>query len=107
VNRLTTALACLLLSVPAFASTPVDINKADAVTISESLDGIGMAKAQAIVTWRDQHGPFKTVQDLAEVKGVGMSLVERNREAIQLGETAAKAKPAGGKAARKSAEASP
>jgi len=106
VNRLTTALACLLFSVPVFASTPVDINKADAAAISESLDGIGLAKAQAIVTWRDQHGPFKTIDDLAEVKGVGMSIVERNRQAILLGDSASKPKTASAKAARKSNEAS-
>jgi competence protein ComEA len=70
-------------ALPAFAATPVNVNKADAATIAKSLDGIGQSKAQAIVAWRSAHGPFKRVEDLAQVKGIGKGTLERNRDAIR------------------------
>ena len=72
----------LALALPAMAATPVNINKADAAAIAQALDGIGQSKAEAIVAYRDQHGPFKTVEELAEVKGIGAATIERNRDAI-------------------------
>jgi len=76
----------LALALPAstFAATPVNVNTADAVTLAKSLDGIGPTKAQAIVAWRDVHGPFKSVDDLAQVKGFGPATLERNRAAVLL-----------------------
>lgn len=71
------------LALPAFAATPVNVNTADAKTIAKSLDGIGQTKAQAIVAWREAHGPFKRVEDLAQIKGIGKNTLERNREAIR------------------------
>lgn len=70
-------------ALPAFAATPVNVNKADAGTIARSLDGIGPSKAQAIVAWRQAHGPFKKVEDLAQVKGIGKGTLDRNRDAIR------------------------
>lgn len=70
-------------ALPAFAATPVNVNKADATTIARSLDGIGQSKAQAIVAWRQAHGPFKRAEDLAQVKGIGKGTIERNRDAIR------------------------
>ncbi|HET6628821.1 MAG TPA: ComEA family DNA-binding protein [Woeseiaceae bacterium] len=63
---------------------PVDVNSADAETISAELKGVGMAKAEAIVEYREQHGPFKTADDLALVKGIGPRTVEINRQDILL-----------------------
>jgi len=79
-TALALATACAM---PTFAATPVNINKADATTIAKSLDGIGQSRAKAIVAWRDAHGPFKQVEDLAQVKGIGKGTLERNREAIK------------------------
>lgn len=66
------------------AATPVNVNKADAATIASSLDGIGQSKAQAIVDWRDAHGPFKSANDLMQVKGIGQATIARNEDAILL-----------------------
>jgi competence protein ComEA len=44
-----------------------------------------MAKAEAIVAHRKEHGPFKSAEQLAEVKGIGLKLVEKNRDRIQVG----------------------
>ncbi len=84
-TALVLAMAC---SLPAFAATAVNVNKADAATLAKSLDGVGTAKAQAIVAWRTAHGPFKSASELAQVKGIGPSLLERNRDAIKLGDGA-------------------
>jgi competence protein ComEA helix-hairpin-helix repeat region len=100
-------LAAALLAAPAFASTPVNINTADATTLAQSLDGVGLAKAQAIVAWREANGPFTSAEQLTEVKGIGNSLVERNRDAIQVdgGKAAPKARTAKANKARKAAPA--
>jgi competence protein ComEA len=74
----------LLCPLLAFAG-PVDINSADAETLSAELEGVGLSKAQAIVEYRQKHGPFKSVDQLAEVKGIGARTVEINRENILLG----------------------
>ena len=81
----------LALAVPGllFAATPVNINQADAATIAKSLDGIGKSRAEAIVAWRDAHGPFKKADDLHHVKGIGKATIERNRSAILLADGAA------------------
>lgn len=74
----------LALALPAFAATPVNINTADAATLASSLDGIGMAKAKAIVAYREEHGPFKSADDLTQVKGIGAATLQRNHDAILL-----------------------
>lgn len=62
----------------------VSINKANAETIANSLKGVGMSKAQAIVAWRKQNGAFKRVEQLLEVKGIGEKILEQNRKKISL-----------------------
>lgn len=74
-----------LLPCLAFAG-PVDINSADAEQLSESLQGVGPSKAAAIIAYREQHGPFRSLDDLAKVKGIGPSLVEKNKDSISLGQ---------------------
>jgi competence protein ComEA len=76
----------LTLALPGWslAATPVNINTADAPTLAKSLDGIGSSKAEAIVAWRNAHGPFKSVDDLSQVKGFGPKTLERNRASILL-----------------------
>lgn len=65
-------------------AAPVNINAADAETLANHLNGIGIKKAQAIVSFREQNGPFKSVDDLANVKGVGAATLEKNRTLIRL-----------------------
>ena len=75
----------------AFAD-PVNINTADAETISAELQGVGMSKAQAIVEYRKNHGPFKSFEDLTLVKGIGARTVEINRANIHFEAVARKSK---------------
>lgn len=85
-RRLRAGLAAAALSLalagPALAADTVDINTADAETINRVLTNIGPSKAQAIVDHRDEHGPFKSADQLAQVKGIGLKTVEKNRDRI-------------------------
>lgn len=62
----------------------VNINEADAATLAAELNGVGPSKAEAIVAYREQYGAFSNIEELAEVKGIGMAILERNREKIAL-----------------------
>lgn len=84
-----TALFVLLLPALALAG-PVNINTADAETISESLQGVGLSKARAIVEYRQKHGPFRSPDDLSLVKGIGERTVELNRDDILVAPAAKK-----------------
>ena len=64
----------------ALAGPPVDINTADAESLAQAIGGVGVTKAQAIIAYRDQHGPFASVDDLVMVRGIGAQTVERSRE---------------------------
>lgn len=64
------------------APRTVNINTADAATLAEVLKGVGLAKAEAIIAYRKEHGGFKSVDQLAEVKGIGDKLVKANQERI-------------------------
>lgn len=79
--KITTRLLVVLVAcLPLWAfAGPVDINSADAETISAELKGIGLTKAKAIVEYRRKHGPFKSPEDLSLVKGIGARTVEINR----------------------------
>jgi competence protein ComEA len=78
-------LALLVACMPLWAfAGPVDINTADAETISNELDGVGLTKAQAIVEYRKKHGPFKSAEDLSLVKGIGERTVELNKDNIRV-----------------------
>ncbi|HEY3983889.1 ComEA family DNA-binding protein [Cedecea sp.] len=62
----------------------VSINSASAEELAQKMNGVGLKKAQAIVSYRDEFGPFKTLEQLQEVPGIGASLVERNLARIKL-----------------------
>jgi competence protein ComEA len=77
-------LATGLFSILAWAAQPVNVNSASAEQIAESLKGIGMSKAEAIVSYRSENGDFKHVDELVNVKGIGIRTVDINREYILL-----------------------
>lgn len=62
----------------------VSINSASAEALSQVMNGVGLKKAQAIVSYRTEYGPFKTLDDLAQVPGIGRALVERNLASLKL-----------------------
>ena len=62
----------------------VSINTATVDELAKAMNGVGKKKAQAIVSYREEHGPFKTLDDLKLVPGMGDSLVERNLPHLKL-----------------------
>ena len=89
-----TLAATLLLTQLSYAE-PVNINTADATALAKALNGVGPAKAKAIVSYREKNGPFKTVDQLAMVEGITQKLIDKNRSDIKLGaDKAAGAQPA-------------
>ncbi|HEY1283916.1 MAG TPA: helix-hairpin-helix domain-containing protein [Steroidobacteraceae bacterium] len=77
------SLLCTLIPGAVLAG-PVDINTADAATLAKELNGVGPARAQAIVAYRNEHGPFKSVDDLALVKNMPRKVIEANRENLRM-----------------------
>jgi competence protein ComEA len=73
----------MLLAGSVLWAGPVNINTADAATLSRELKGIGMKRAQAIVEYRQKHGPFKSAEELALVKGIGPAALAKNRDLIR------------------------
>ncbi|WP_420590386.1 ComEA family DNA-binding protein [Bacterioplanoides sp.] len=77
------ALFTLCLSGAAFLAmanelaTPVNINTATAEQLTE-LKGIGPNKAKAIVQYRQEKGPFSSIEELVLVKGIGQSTLKKN-----------------------------
>lgn len=74
----------LLIAAQALATEKVNINTADAAALDRVLVGVGPSKAAAIVEYRKANGPFKSAEELAMVKGIGLSTVEQNRDRIEL-----------------------
>jgi competence protein ComEA len=91
-------LAATLLLTQVVLAEPVNINTADAAALAKALNGVGPAKAKAIVSYREKNGPFKTVDQLAMVEGMTQKIIDKNRADIRLG---------GDKAADKAGPAAP
>ena len=82
-QRLIAGLGALILPLLTLAG-PVNINTADAETISRELKGIGLAKARAIIEFREQHGSFELPEELLKVKGIGPRVLAANRGDIKI-----------------------
>ena len=102
-SLLHTLLLSLVLMGSAFAAEKVNVNTADAATLDRVLLNVGPSKAEAIVAHRKANGPFRSLEQLALVKGLGLKTVETNRDRILLGGGAPAAKaPAAKKPAPRS-----
>lgn len=85
-------LSFFVISMPLHAATPtqqaskqqvkINLNTADLATLTGSFKGIGKKRAEAIIAYRDSHKGFKSVEELAEVKGLGQHFMESNREKL-------------------------
>ena len=83
-----TLFAFALLFAGRVMAGPVDINNADAGSLAGAIDGVGERKAEAIIAYREAHGPFVSIDQLAEVKGIGMKTVDRNRANLTVSKSA-------------------
>ena len=68
------------------ADAPININTADEAAL-RTLQGVGEVLAQRIVDYRTEHGPFQSVDELTNVKGIGSGILETNRERLTTGGT--------------------
>jgi len=75
-------LVLCLIFVQSIYAESVDINSADAMTISKNLKGVGLKKATRIVEFRLANGPFRTIDDITKVKGIGPKILENNKSDI-------------------------
>jgi len=77
----TTILAIIFAFITGVAyAGPVNINTATAESLAVNIKGVGKKKAEAIIAYRQANGPFKSVEELAKVKGIGPKLLLKNRE---------------------------
>jgi len=72
------------VEVSATTEQTIDLNSADAATLQRELSGVGVAKARAIVEYREAHGPFASVDELLEVKGIGPAILQKNRSKLHV-----------------------
>ncbi len=81
------ALGLLVMGVTsgfAAAEEPININIASAEVLADALHGVGITKAKRIIEYREAHGPFEHIEELAAVRGIGLDTVEKNRDVISL-----------------------
>ena len=90
-HRLLSILFFCLISLSSWAADSVNINQATAQEIAETLVGVGDTKAEEIVRYRDMHGDFRHADELVNVKGIGLTTVDKNRDRITLGVVAEEA----------------
>jgi len=62
----------------------INLNQASAEQLADGLVGVGLAKAQRIVQYRENYGPFVAIEELTEVQGIGQTLLEKNRQKLTL-----------------------
>ncbi|MCG8707111.1 helix-hairpin-helix domain-containing protein [Brenneria sp. 4F2] len=70
--------------IPADDEDAVSINTATAEDLAGVMNGVGLKKAEAIVSYREQNGPFTQIEQLQEVPGIGAALVKRNLSRLKL-----------------------
>ena len=84
ITRIFALLLAVTLGGLAYAE-PIDINTADSESLAAGLNGVGQAKAQAIVAYREANGPFGSTEELTRVKGIGTRILDLNRNNIRVG----------------------
>lgn len=70
--------------IPLLASA-VDINNADVETLARELNGVGHSRAEAIIEYRQTFGAFESAEELLKVRGIGVQILDANRDNIELG----------------------
>jgi len=80
INTLVVVIAFFFSSITLAA--PVNINTATAEEIAEALNGIGMAKAQALVAYRTENGMFTSAEQIVNIRGIGQATFEKNKADI-------------------------
>lgn len=85
----------------------VNINTATAQELETAIKGIGPKKAAEVIKYRTEHGPFKTVEDLLKVPGIGEKTLQNNKDKLTVGDTAPAMPGAAGKPSEAKLPATP
>ena len=84
------SLPVLMLAAANLFAASVNLNTATEEELAEILTGIGGSRAAAIVEYREQNGPFKSVDELENVEGIGPHIVELNRDVMNVSQSDAR-----------------
>lgn len=76
------AVALTFLALTLSAAERVNINEASVSELASALKGVGPAKAQAIIEYREANGPFTKVSQLTDVKGIGKAILVENERSL-------------------------
>ncbi len=81
-------LLTLLLTLPVigFSAESININTADKEILMSVIKGVGEKKAEAIIAYRKENGDFKSVDELANVQGIGQATVDKHRDMLTTSE---------------------
>jgi competence protein ComEA len=83
-TKLDTSAAPQVVNVVTEQQSKIDLNEVDAIKLQRELVGVGEAKANAIVAYREANGAFSSVEELLEVKGIGKAILDRNRDKLEV-----------------------
>lgn len=84
------AVTSIALAASLTNAAPVNINTAGIKALADNINGIGPKKAEAIVAYRNAKGPFKSIEELTNVKGIGLKLIEKNKADLYISDAAIK-----------------
>ena len=81
-------LLILLLALPvvSFSAESININTANKEALMSVIKGVGEKKAEAIIAYREENGSFKSIDELANVKGIGQAMIDKHREILSTSE---------------------
>lgn len=87
-KQINSLLLTLLLTLPiiGFSAEAININTADKEALMSVIKGVGEKKAEAIIQYREENGDYKSVDDLANVKGIGQTMIDKHRELLSTSE---------------------
>jgi competence protein ComEA len=68
---------------PTEPSARINLNQANVSSLTGSFKGIGKKRAEAIIEYRESHHGFKSIEELADVRGIGQRFVDKNKEKLK------------------------
>ena len=79
-------LLTLILALPVigFSAETININTADKETLMAVIKGVGDKKAEAIIQYREKNGPFKSIDELSNIKGIDVGILEKNKDSLTI-----------------------
>lgn len=80
----TLIISFLAVSLNLFAADMLNINTASKTDLVEMIKGVGDKKAEAIIAYRETNGEFKSVSELANVKGINTGILEANKDVLSV-----------------------